>query len=1321
MYFLHYHKVFFSRITLEDKLGVAYEPYIFAALHSAKVMVVLGTRPEYFNAVWVKNEWSRYLSLIKNGAKKTLIPAYRDMNPYDLPEEFSHLQAQDMSKLGFMQDLTRGIKKIVEADAPKATIKETIVTTASAISIAPLLKRAFMFLEDGEFDRADEFCEQVLNQDPENAEAYLGKLMVELRVRRQANLVNCAEPFDNNRNYQKALRFANAELSAELKGYVATIKDRNAKRAEEQRKENLYLKAMDDFKSYDIARLQNAMKVFSSLSGYRDSQERIRMCQDKIDQILIKEENDRRERERLAEEKRIAEEKAARELQRQKEIKRIEAEKRAKRNKKIAAIVLPIIAVFVIFIVVLNSVIIPNNKYNSALQYFENGEYLEAYKIFQELGDYKESNSKKKEIADISPTIPFKLCSVGDVVEFGYYEQDGNSSNGKEEIQWRVLKVENNKVLVISDVCLASKKIHPEDVSVTWETSSIREWLNGEFLGTFTDKEKEIIVNSYVKNSTYVGNSSSGNDTYDRIFLLSVDEARSYFSSNQDRVASFSAQASAGNSYLYWWLRTKGTGYLASTFVKDNGEINTKGVAYWGYTYGIRPAMWIDISGEPIDVNSEYNRAVSLMNNGQYLEAIAVFQSIEAYKNCDDKINECNYQYAIGLLSSGNLDTAYDIFSKLSNYKDSSTKADEILISKVKASLKNIKVGDYIKFGKYEQDNNTSNGQEDIDWLVLEVKNGKALLISKYVLDSKQYNSSCVNVTWETCSLRQWLNDSFLTTAFSTTEKAMIPTITVSAHPNPDYSTNAGNATQDKVFVLSAVEAAKYFSTDKARTCTATKYAKAQGAPDTQNGNSGWKLRTPGDSQSDVARVLTDGRIDYAGYYVDNTYGTVRPAIWIDISDNTDKEVQYLSAVSLMQAGKYTDAILAFELLGDYKDSLQKITECNYQLSTQGEWVNVTIAELRNNPSKYTGLNVKITAFISTYEHCTPTYAENYYDGFLVNLESLVDANYADKTYSIVYSHWKDVLKNTSSYVGFRILDSKFTDELVVGSTVTMYGTFTYNPSLDEGSRYITDPHKFDLLVEKYDIVPENSGDVVYVSTAKELLENIGSNKTIVLTASSYNLSNVTSFSNSFVRKSEYTTGYEIINVENMIITGEASIVINDRYADVLLFDNCKNIELIGLTVGHTQINSTYKCDGSVVRLQDCNNVTITSCNLFGCGAVGLNVWDSTNILLRDSDIYDCNYAGISAGRSQLSVENCEFYDLVLDNNGGLIYSSSSNISFSNCSFTNAKAAILINISDYLLDGDSILIFDSCVMSNNTYSQFTNDQSCLEFNSCTIE
>lgn len=235
-------KVFFARITLEDKLGSAYEPYIFAALNSAKVMVVLGTKPAYFNAVWVKNEWSRYLALIKGGAKKILIPAYKDMDPYDLPEEFSHLQAQDMSKLGFMQDLIRGIKKLTGSDAPKArtVVKETVVTGANA-SIAPLLKRAFMFLEDGNWQEADAYCEKVLDQDPECAEAYLGKLMAECKVKKQEDLADLAEPFDGSNHYQKAVRFGNEKLASTLKGYIDHINARN----EEARLADIYKRAMD--------------------------------------------------------------------------------------------------------------------------------------------------------------------------------------------------------------------------------------------------------------------------------------------------------------------------------------------------------------------------------------------------------------------------------------------------------------------------------------------------------------------------------------------------------------------------------------------------------------------------------------------------------------------------------------------------------------------------------------------------------------------------------------------------------------------------------------------------------------------------------------------------------------------------------------------------------------------------------------------------------------------------------------------------------------------------------------------------------------------
>ena len=347
-------KVFFSRITLEDKLGTAYEPYIFAALNSAKVMVVLGTKPEHFNAVWVKNEWSRYLALVKqSGGKKVLIPAYRDMDPYDLPEEFSHLQAQDMSKLGFMQDLIRGIKKIAKADEPKAASRETVVVNSGNANANPLLRRAFMFLEDGEWAKADDFCERVLDLDPENAQAYLVKLMAELHVRRQEDLPNCKQPFDRSNNFQNAVRFGDKALKDELNGCITHHI------AEICRKDSIYANARSQMTGNAVSGYEAAIKTFSTISGWKDADEQINACQRKIEEIKAKKEADRLERERRAEERRIA------------------AEKAAKKRKRTIAIVTPIIVACIAFVIVLTTVIIPSSKYNSAISLIEEGKYVE--------------------------------------------------------------------------------------------------------------------------------------------------------------------------------------------------------------------------------------------------------------------------------------------------------------------------------------------------------------------------------------------------------------------------------------------------------------------------------------------------------------------------------------------------------------------------------------------------------------------------------------------------------------------------------------------------------------------------------------------------------------------------------------------------------------------------------------------------------------------------------------------------------------------------------------------------------------------------------
>ena len=775
-------KVFFSRITLEDKLGTAYEPYIFAALNSAKVMVVIGTKPEYFNAVWVKNEWSRYLALVKqSGGKKVLIPAYRDMDPYDLPEEFSHLQAQDMSKLGFMQDLIRGIKKIVEADEPKTAVKETVVVGNTA-NVDPLLKRAFMFLEDGEWSRADDFCEQVLNQDPENAQAYLGKLMAELNVRCQEDLADCAQPFDNSNNYQKAVRFGDEKLAGELSGYIDHINDRNEntrvtgiynnavaamntahteseykaaaasfkmipgfkdadslgeqclERAEVCRKDAVYASAISQMNGNVVSGYEAAIRTFSTIPGWKDADEQIYACQRRIEEIKAKEEVDRLEQERQAEQARIAAEQA-----------RISAEKAAKKRKRTIAILVPSLLVCIAFVILLIIFFNANQKYNNAVELYNAGKYEEAIVAFTALDGYKDSNAQ------------IEKCEIA-----------------------------------------------------------------------IKDEKYSVAVELY--------------------------NAGKY----EEAIARFKAL----------------DGYKDSNAQIEKCEIAIK--------------------------DENYAAAVKLYNAGKYEKAIAAFSALDGYKDsnaqiekCEIAINDEKYDAAVELYNAGKYLKAIAAFTALDGYKDSISIINEIE-SKPEyyhmQLLSNASVGDMVFFGSYEQDNNTSNGKEDIEWIVLARESDRVLVISRYALDCQPYNSFITSPDrWEICGLRTWLNGTFLNTAFSMSERIMIPVVTIS-----DKDTS--EKTSDKVFLLSISEAKEYFDSDTARRCQGTAYCYAQGAKEYSNGYCNWWLRTPTGRPSYLDRAafvdadgsVNDNSVSNEGHGVTLDYDAVRPALWIDLGDLID-------------------------------------------------------------------------------------------------------------------------------------------------------------------------------------------------------------------------------------------------------------------------------------------------------------------------------------------------------------------------------------------------------------------------------------------------
>jgi len=206
------YRVFFSRITLEDKLGMEYEPYIFAALNSAKIMLAFGTDYEYFNAVWVKNEWSRYLKLMAKDKEKHLIPCYKGIDAYDMPKEFARLQAQDLGKVGAVQDLLRGIAKLMPKQVQETVVVQTAMPNASA-----MVMRGQFALEDGDFVKASEYFERALDQDPQDGAAYLGKVLAALHLSKASQIDEYFIKLHDDKDYDRAIRFSDPATAQMLR------------------------------------------------------------------------------------------------------------------------------------------------------------------------------------------------------------------------------------------------------------------------------------------------------------------------------------------------------------------------------------------------------------------------------------------------------------------------------------------------------------------------------------------------------------------------------------------------------------------------------------------------------------------------------------------------------------------------------------------------------------------------------------------------------------------------------------------------------------------------------------------------------------------------------------------------------------------------------------------------------------------------------------------------------------------------------------------------------------------------------------------------
>ena len=209
-----------------------------------------------------------------------------------------------------------------------------------------------------------------------------------------------------------------------------------------------------------------------------------------------------------------------------------------------------------------------------------------------------------------------------------------------------------------------------------------------------------------------------------------------------------------------------------------------------------------------------------------------------------------------------------------------------------------ITVGDYVLFGMYEQDNDETNGKEPIEWMILDMDDTHAFLLSRYAIEQGKYHYSEYDITWEKCTLREWLNDTFLYNAFTEAEIDMIRTTQVDnsdSQGSPDSIAGCEN-TLDKVFAISYAETMQYLPSEAERICKPTAYATATSGRDDNGAR--WWLRTPGSRADRADEVYIDGGCGGTGINVDaNIF--IRPALWVDTSAVTKSAV--FSAESLME------------------------------------------------------------------------------------------------------------------------------------------------------------------------------------------------------------------------------------------------------------------------------------------------------------------------------------------------------------------------------------------------------------------------------------
>ncbi|MDO4835335.1 MAG: DUF6273 domain-containing protein [Clostridia bacterium] len=294
-----------------------------------------------------------------------------------------------------------------------------------------------------------------------------------------------------------------------------------------------------------------------------------------------------------------------------------------------------------------------------------------------------------------------------------------------------------------------------------------------------------------------------------------------------------------------------------------------------------------------------YITAINLMDKGNYAEAAITFDTIISYRDsqerkqkCEEQVSLSKYSEAVQLVENHMYLEAYHSFRKL-NYKDSESAAKDAIFYYQWEQLDSPQIGSVIKFGLFEQDDDTENGEEEIEWLVLARNGSRILVISKYILANKHYHEYSdgkgnvredYKVYWEKSTIRQWLNEDFYDSAFGNLHKSKIVTTNVSADRHPQYDTNQGKTTTDNIFLLSYSEVQRYMPTEEERQTVQTKKSIGKTMSGKQQREKReWWTRTTGDEEFHICFVRENGRLHKDGHAAGTMSYGIRPVMWIDL------------------------------------------------------------------------------------------------------------------------------------------------------------------------------------------------------------------------------------------------------------------------------------------------------------------------------------------------------------------------------------------------------------------------------------------------------